>query len=68
VSPKHQITIPVDVLRETGLRVGDKLEVTAEGVGRVRIRRVEDPIAVFAGRLAGAWPPDEIDRLRSEWR
>lgn len=68
VSPKHQITIPVDVLRETGLRVGDKLEVIAEGAGRVHIRRVEDPVAAFAGRLNGTWPPNEVDQLRSEWR
>lgn len=68
ISPKHQITIPVEVLRKTGLRVGDKLEVIAEGAGRVRIRRVEDPVAAFAGRLAGTWPPDEVDQLRSEWR
>lgn len=68
VSPKHQITIPIEVLREAGLRVGDPLEVTAEGAGRVRIRRVEDPVAEFAGRLPDRWAPDEVDRLRDEWR
>jgi AbrB family looped-hinge helix DNA binding protein len=68
VSPKHQITIPVDVMRDAGLKVGDPLEVTADGAGRVRIHRIDDPVAMFAGRLAGTWPPEEVDRLRDEWR
>lgn len=67
MSPKHQITIPVQVLRETGLKVGDPLEVTADGIGRVRIRRVQDAIATYAGQLEGTWPADEVERLRAEW-
>ena len=31
VSPKHQVTIPVDALREGGVRVGDQLKVDVHG-------------------------------------
>ena len=68
MSPKHQITIPVAVMRDAGLRVGESLDVTAEGAGRVRLRRVDDPVDTFAGRLAGLWPGDAVDQLRKEWR
>ena len=34
LSRKHQVTIPVKVLREAGLAAGDDLVVRAAGAGR----------------------------------
>ncbi|WP_322762034.1 AbrB/MazE/SpoVT family DNA-binding domain-containing protein [Frankia sp. Cr2] len=35
VSRKHQVTLPVEVLRDAGLAPGDELRVTADGRGRL---------------------------------
>src|ERR1700688_5071807 len=68
VSSKHQVTIPVDVMREVGLKVGDELVFKVEN-GEVVISRKRqdllDWIAGFNGMFDGydfaaeradAWP------------
>lgn len=67
LSSKHQVTLPVRVLRAAGLQAGDVLAVEATGAGTIRLTRVEDPLAAFAGALTGAFPPDHVERLRAEW-
>jgi bifunctional DNA-binding transcriptional regulator/antitoxin component of YhaV-PrlF toxin-antitoxin module len=68
ISSKHQITIPVDALREAGLEVGERVVARADGPGRVVFEREHDVLADFAGALTGVYPPDELEQLRSEWR
>lgn len=69
LSRKHQITIPVRVLRESGLSAGDNVIVRAAGRGRVEIERVEDLIERFAGSLPpGTYPRGHLDELRDEWQ
>ena len=68
-SRKHQVTIPVRVLREAGLAAGDEVVVRAAGEGRLEIERAEDLVRRFAGSLpAGTYPPGHLDQLRREWR
>lgn len=67
LSSKNQITIPVEVLRESGLVPGEHLVVRASGRGRVEIERAEALIERYQGSLAGIWPPGELDALRDEW-
>jgi bifunctional DNA-binding transcriptional regulator/antitoxin component of YhaV-PrlF toxin-antitoxin module len=69
VSRKHQVTIPVRVLREAGLNAGDHVVIRAHGKGRLEIERGDDLIRRYAGSLpAGTYPHDYLDRLRDEWR
>lgn len=69
VSRKHQITIPVSVLREAGLQAGDDVVIRAADRGRIEVERADDLISRYAGSLpAGTFPPGHLDRLRSEWR
>ena len=69
VSTKHQVTIPVRVLREAGLAAGDDVVVRAAGDGRLEVERARDLIDRYAGSLpAGTYPARHLDDLRREWR
>jgi AbrB family looped-hinge helix DNA binding protein len=69
ISSKHQITIPVRVLREAGLGPGDDVVIRAAGEGRIELESAEDLIHRYAGSLpAGTYPAGHLDELRGEWR
>ena len=68
ISRKNQITLPVDVLRETGLRPGDDVRVRAVGPGRVELVRIDELVDESAGVFdASVYPPGYLDELRREW-
>ena len=68
LSSKHQVTIPVDVMREAGFKVGDELVFTVEDkkiiVAKKRIDLLEWIASLnglydgydFAAERADAWP------------
>jgi bifunctional DNA-binding transcriptional regulator/antitoxin component of YhaV-PrlF toxin-antitoxin module len=69
VSRKHQVTIPVRVLRDAGIRAGDDVVIRAGGPGRIELERAVDLIDRYAGSLpAGTYPAGHLDELRGEWR
>ncbi len=67
VSPKHQVTFPIDALAATGIAAGDELRVEADRPGRLVLVRTEDVIARFAGALTEDYPPGYLDDRRDEW-
>jgi bifunctional DNA-binding transcriptional regulator/antitoxin component of YhaV-PrlF toxin-antitoxin module len=68
MSTKRQVTIPVAAAKAAGLRIGEQLEVRAEGPGRITISRLGDPIDAAAGLLDNCYDEGYLERLRSEWR
>ena len=67
LSSKHQVTIPVKVLREAGLASGDDVVMRGAGEGRIELERADDLVRRFAGSLpAGTYPPSHLEELRRE--
>lgn len=46
ISAKHQVTIPVEVLRNSNLAIGDEVEITVNENGVVEVKKVA-PINLF---------------------
>jgi bifunctional DNA-binding transcriptional regulator/antitoxin component of YhaV-PrlF toxin-antitoxin module len=67
LSSKNQITIPVEALRDAGLRAGDQVTVRATGRGRLEVVRDRDWLEELAGSMPGVWPPGAAEELRREW-
>ena len=68
ISAKHQATIPVQALKEAGLKPGDEVRVVAAGRGRLVLERDLNVVERHAGKLRGVYEPGELNRLRDEWR
>ena len=68
ISAKHQATIPVQALKEAGLKPGDEVRVVAAGRGRLVLERDTNVVERHAGSLRGVYAPSELEALRDEWR
>jgi AbrB family looped-hinge helix DNA binding protein len=74
LSSKHQITLPVDVVRQLGLEPGDRLAVGVEEDRIVLRPRPRDWVEYYRGRLRGVYGSsvEEIDEYirkeRASWR
>jgi AbrB family looped-hinge helix DNA binding protein len=66
ISVKNQVTIPVAVLEEAGLRAGDQVVVEALAAGELRIRRVAIGFESAFGALTGAYPASYLEQLDRE--
>jgi AbrB family looped-hinge helix DNA binding protein len=55
ISSKNQITLPAHLLREMGLRAGDRLAVTLEGNRLVLRARPRDWVEYHGGSLHGLY-------------
>lgn len=67
ITRQHQVTIPVDAMRSSGLDAGDTVVVRADGPGRVVLTRETDLLDEIAGSLTGAYESGELEALRDEW-
>ena len=76
LSAKRQVTVPLTVVRETGLETGDELKVEVDRLGRIVMTRSDGDLAErrsralaeAAGSMPGVWERDELERMRDEWR
>jgi AbrB family looped-hinge helix DNA binding protein len=66
ISSKNQITIPVAVLQEAGLRAGDEVLVEALDQGELRIRRGVVSFEGAFGTLTGVYPDGYLEQLDRE--
>ncbi|MGH2972841.1 MAG: AbrB/MazE/SpoVT family DNA-binding domain-containing protein [Gaiellaceae bacterium] len=69
ISSKNQVTLPVDVLAEAGLKAGDDVSIEADGPETIVVRRrVARDIEAAAGVFSGLYPPDYLKKLRARDR
>jgi len=70
VTRKGQVTIPVELRRKLGFRVGMKVEVVgvSQGVLLKPIPDFKDLAGVDAGKYTYAEMAEKLDRLRQKWR
>lgn len=65
ISTKNQVTLPVDALREAGLREGDEVTVAAEGPDAIVVRRARRSPEYAFGVFDGLYEPGYLDDLRA---
>lgn len=65
ISSKHQVTLPVESLKQAGFSVGDEVAVEAEGADRIVVRRVFRDAERALGVFDGLYEPGYLERLRS---
>jgi bifunctional DNA-binding transcriptional regulator/antitoxin component of YhaV-PrlF toxin-antitoxin module len=68
VSSKNQVTLPVEAMRQAGLRPGDEVTVRPIGNGAVIVAARGSRIRRHAGIATGLYESGELDRLRDEWQ
>ena len=66
ISTKNQVTLPVSVLEETGLRAGDQVIIEALEDGALRVRRGQATFDSAFGALTGTYPPGYLQQLDAE--
>jgi bifunctional DNA-binding transcriptional regulator/antitoxin component of YhaV-PrlF toxin-antitoxin module len=68
ISSKHQVTLPVESLRATGLKPGDQVRIEPEGSDRIVVYRAEPDLGQALGVFDGLYELGYLDHLRSEER
>jgi bifunctional DNA-binding transcriptional regulator/antitoxin component of YhaV-PrlF toxin-antitoxin module len=64
ISTKHQITLPIASLAETGLGPGDEVTIRAEGPDTIVVRRAPRNVDAGIGVFDGLYEPGFLERLR----
>ncbi len=65
ISSKHQVTVPVEVMKRVGLEAGDEVAIEADGNDRIVVRRVSLQTQNGLGVFDGMYEPGHLERLRS---
>ncbi len=67
MSSKHQVTLPVEALRQAHLKPGDELRVTVDEQGRLLLTAVRDPLEELIGSAPGLSAETDLEAMRDEW-
>ena len=68
ISAKHQITIPVEVLRNSNLAIGDEVEVIVNSEGIVEVKKVApfNAFQALADAAGDTYIGFDLERERAE--
>ncbi len=68
ISAKHQITIPVEVLRNSNLQIGDDVEIRVNSEGVVEVKKVApiNPFQALADAAGDTYIGFDLEKERAE--
>ena len=68
ISSKHQVTIPVEVLRQTNFEIGDVVEFEIKEDGSVAIKKTapDNPFRALAAAAGDAYVGFDLQKEREE--
>ena len=68
ISAKHQVTIPVEVLRNSNLAIGDEVEISINNEGLVEIKKVApfNPFQALADAAGDTYIGFDLEKERAE--
>lgn len=66
LSAKNQITLPVDIIRKAGFRVGDTINCTVTKEGRIELSLPENPIMSLLGAGNGIFDDFDLEAERAD--
>lgn len=68
ISAKHQVTIPVEVLRNSNLVIGDEVEISINGSGAVELKKVApyNPFQALADAAGDTYIGFDLEKERAE--
>jgi len=68
ISSKNQVTLPVDLLRASGLKVGDGVEFVLSPKGVLEVRAISSSWDDFCGIGDGVYDSFDLRKERDAWR
>jgi bifunctional DNA-binding transcriptional regulator/antitoxin component of YhaV-PrlF toxin-antitoxin module len=68
ISAKHQVTIPVEVLRNSNLAIGDEVEISVNENGVVEVKKVVpfNPFQALADAMGDTYVGFDLEKERAE--
>ena len=68
ISAKHQVTIPVEVLRNSNLSIGDEVEIIVNESGVVEVKKVLpfNPFQALADAMGDTYVGFDLEKERAE--
>ncbi len=67
LSAKNQITLPVEIIRKAGFRVGDTINCTVTKEGKIELSPPKNPILKLAGIATGVYDNFDLRAERDSW-
>ena len=65
LSAKNQITLPVEIIRKAGFKVGDTINCTVNKGGRIELSPPENPIMSLIGAGDGIFDDFDLEAERA---
>lgn len=67
LSSKNQVTLPVEIIRKAGFKVGDTINCTVNKDGKIELSPPENPMLQFAGMFTGLYEGFDLRADRDAW-
>lgn len=67
LSAKNQITLPVDIIRKAGFKVGDAINCTINKEGKIELSPPENPMLELVGIATGLYAGYDLRADRDAW-